>query len=103
MTVIYEVTAIVRDDLIETYEQYMRSRHIPDLLATGSFVGASFWRSEDGRYRMCYEAATQEDLDEYLNRHAEGLRADLRSRFPDGVKLSREVWNVIEKFDRAKL
>lgn len=98
MTVIYEITATVRDDLMESYERYMSSKHIPDLMSTGCFVGATFSRSEIARYRIWYTAASQDDLDRYLNQNASRLRDDLRSHFPNGVEPSREVWNMIEEF-----
>ena len=93
--VIYEITAIVRAEIVEEYEKYMRERHIPDLLATGYFRRAFFTRSSENRYRIQYHANNQEDLDKYLNSQAERLRADFLKHFPAGVELSREVWEVI--------
>ena len=92
----YEVTAQVEPALVSTYETYMRERHIPDLLATGRFTGASFVTSAPGRYRIRYEAATQADLDAYLRDHADRLRADFAAYFPKGVLLSREVWTALQ-------
>jgi hypothetical protein len=98
MTVIYEITAHVRGDLCEAYERYMRGQHIPDLLATGYFVSASFTRSVEGRYRISYALRAQETLNEYLAREAPRLRGDFESHFPEGVELTREVWSVIKEF-----
>jgi hypothetical protein len=93
--VTYEVTATVREDLCAAYERYMRERHIPDLLATGAFSGASFGRSTPGRYRMRYEAWSRGDLDRYLAEHAPLLREHVQEVFPEGVTLTREEWNVL--------
>ncbi len=93
--VTYEVTATVREDLSEAYERYMRERHIPDLLATGAFAGASFARSTPGRYRMRYEAKSRAELERYLVEHAPLLRDHVQQVFPDGVTLTREEWTVI--------
>ncbi len=95
-TVIYEITAVVAPELIEKYEKYMREQHIPDLLATGYFRAAKFTRSGDNRYRIFYEAHNQESLDKYLEMEAPHLRADFSAHFPTGVKLSREIWQVVE-------
>jgi hypothetical protein len=100
VTVIYEITAAVNDDLIEAYELYMRDHHIPDLMATGLFTKATFSRSQPGRYRICYDASGQELLDEYLSQHAARLREDLKSHFPAGVELAREIWKVVEVFEK---
>ena len=95
-TVIYEITAVVRAGLIEEYETYMRGRHIPDLLATGYFSGAAFTRSGENRYRIRYEALSQKALDDYLDNEAERLRGDFLAHFPDGIELSREVWENLQ-------
>jgi hypothetical protein len=101
MTVTYEVTAIVREDLCDAYETYMRTQHIPDVLRTGQFESAILARSSGGRYRIRYEAASRESLDRYLAENARDLRQDFTSHFPDGIELSREEWDVIESFDTA--
>lgn len=90
----YEVTAIVRADLVEEYESYML-RHIAEVLATGKFAAASFARASGGRYRARYEAADQQSLDRYLADDTARLRADFSMHFPTGVELSREVWETI--------
>ncbi len=91
----YEVTAVVRADLADAYESYMR-RHIAHVLGTGKFRAATFARSGAGRYRTRYEAADQVSLDRYLAEDASALRADFSKHFPEGIELSREVWDTIE-------
>jgi hypothetical protein len=98
--IIYEVTAVVEARLAEAYERYMRQHHIPDVLASGCFQSADFASAAPGRYRMRYEASTDEDLERYLATHAARLREDAASRFPEGVVLSREVWTVIQSWSR---
>ena len=97
--IIYEVTAIVEARLVETYERYMREHHIPDVLASGCFQSADLASAAPGRYRMRYEASTDEDLERYLATHAARLREDFASRFPEGVALSREVWTAVQRWD----
>lgn len=97
-TVIYEITAIVREVLIADYEEYMTRTHIPDLMATGSFAAASFSRSVSGRYRIRYEATSRELLDIYLRDHASRLREDMIRTFPEGIELNREEWEVLAAF-----
>lgn len=92
----YEVTAELDPARAEAYERYMRETHIPEVLATGCFRAATFARAAPGRYRTCYVAATQADLDRYLDQHASALRADYAAHFPSGVTLTREVWVTVE-------
>ena len=97
-TVIYEITTSVRAELVERYEDYMRQRHIPDLLATGYFHSAAFTGSAaaPGRYRVRYEAHDQKSLDKYLSNDADRLRGDFMAHFPEGVEIAREVWKVLQ-------
>lgn len=99
--VIYEITAAVRSDLIKKYEEYMRKRHIPDLLATGYFSGAYFMRSKENRYRIQYLAHDQTALDNYLKNDAEQLRADFLAHFSEGVEIIREIWSVLEAWEET--
>ncbi|MBK8813479.1 MAG: DUF4286 family protein [Acidobacteria bacterium] len=95
--IIYEITTKVRSDLIEDYEQYMRRRHIPELLATGYFSGAKFTRSGN-RYRIQYETSA---LDGYLAHDAARLRADFLEHFPKGVEVERETWEIVETWTKV--
>ena len=94
--IIYEITATVSADLIETYEKYMLSQHIPDLLATGFFAGAKMARAGENRYRIQYEAFDQTALNDYLATEAARLREDFIGHFPDGVEVVRENWEVLQ-------
>ena len=96
--IIYEITAKVRADLIETYEEYMRETHIPDLLETEFFSGAKFTRSANGSYRIQYEAHDRAALDEYLKKDAPRLREDFLAHFPFGIEIEREIWEVVQIF-----
>jgi hypothetical protein len=101
-TVICEITAVVRENLVEAYEKYMRGRHIPDLLATKYFRAAYFTRTLDNRYRIQYHAIDEAALNEYLKTEAERLRADFSAHFPEGVEVVREIWEVAEAWDANK-
>ncbi|MCU0636654.1 MAG: DUF4286 family protein [Gemmatimonadaceae bacterium] len=94
--IVYEVTALVRPELAATYEAYLRTEHIPDLLATGCFVSARLTQAGIGRYRISYDVADTASLDRYMAEHAARLRAEVRERFPDGLSLERDVWTVMQ-------
>jgi hypothetical protein len=96
--IVYQVAAKIDPDLVERFEQYMREKHIADVLATGAFLGASFESSGVGRYRTRYMAETQDALDNYLTDFAPRLRDDVVANFPTGTEFSREFWVVLEMF-----
>jgi hypothetical protein len=102
MSILYEVTAVVRADLAESYERYLIEEHIPALLATGYFTGAAVARYEPGRFRISYEAPTQGDLDAYMANDGPRLRADGQKHFPLGVSLSREVWELRQRWNAER-
>lgn len=94
----YEITAAVSEALIGEYESYMIGRHIPDVLATGCFTGASVARGEPGEYRISYLASDRATLDRYFADHAPWLRDHFSTQFPSGVTLSRHVWQTLEEW-----
>jgi Domain of unknown function (DUF4286) len=97
----YEVTVDVAAEIIDQYVAYILIRHIPDLLATGCFVGAEFAQAGENRFRQRYLAFSREDLDRYLADHAVRLREDMARRFPIGTALTREVWDVLKSWGGA--
>lgn len=96
---IYEITALVDENLSEDFEDFMRTRHIPDVIATREFISAIFVRSSPGRYRVYYLAKDRAALNRYLEEHSPRLRTDVAARFPTGVTISRENWEVVASFD----
>lgn len=96
----YEVTVEVADALVERYLEFMRSHHIPRILATGCFSHAEFNRATETRFRQRFLADTLVELERYLEAFAPGLRADYAKHFPEGTQLTREIW---EELDRWKV
>lgn len=96
--VTYEVTTVVADSLRNKYELFMTRTHIPELLATGFFLGASLTSSSGGRYRARYECMSQATLDMYFAEAAPQLRGNFNAKFPDGVQVEREVWTVLQSW-----
>ncbi len=94
-SVIYEIHAVVRADLCEAWEEYMRSQHVAEVVAAGGFTGATLERGIAGQYRVRYLAPDRGRLDTYRRDAAPALRDDALARFPEGVELAREVWDVV--------
>lgn len=92
--IVYTVNAVVEDSLVESYESYMITRHIPDVLSTGLFTGATIARSESGTYRIDYRFADKATFDRYIANHAAELRDHFNQSFPEGVELTRSLWEI---------
>jgi hypothetical protein len=91
----YEVTVDLGEDLVERFVDYMQTRHIPQILATGCFAHAEFDRASETRFRQRYLAVALADLERYLEHHAPALREDHAKHFPTGTKLVREIWEEV--------
>lgn len=92
--VTYEVSVFIDPALAERFERYMLDRHIPEVLATGCFTGATLERSSPGEYRTRYEAAADSDVDRYLAQYTADLRADFVAHFPE-ARASRARWTAL--------
>ncbi|MFZ1699535.1 MAG: DUF4286 family protein [Pyrinomonadaceae bacterium] len=90
----YEITATVPAETLDAYDQYMIGQHIADVMATGCFTGATYYR-DGARRRTTYEAMDQESLDRYLKNDADRLRRHFAEQFHDSVTLTREVWEAM--------
>ena len=92
----YEVQVDVPADSGEAFTAYMVRKHIPEIFATGCFVGISFERAAATRFRTCYRAHRREELDRYLLDHAPAFRSDFLLHFPEGAKVRRELWESLQ-------
>lgn len=95
MILSYEVVVDVVEEVAAAFETYMREKHIPEILETGCFVGASFERAAPTRFRTSYRGS-QAGLDRYLAEHAAGFREDFMKHFPSGAVPSRNVWAPVQ-------
>jgi hypothetical protein len=96
--VTYEVVADVRADLVDEYAHFMEQEHIPDVLGTGWFLGASLERAGVTTFRTRYVAASQRRLDAYLGSDTARLRAMFLAKFPEGVALTRTQWVAVHEW-----
>ena len=84
---LYNVTVGIDKDSEDEWLQYMREKHIKDVLDTGLFVGYKLYRvlhdQEDGTisYSVQYFAKTIEDVQQYLETFAPALIEEHRKKF----------------------
>ncbi len=95
----YEVTVDVEPAMAAGFETYMRRTHIPEIAATECFIRIRFDRASETRFRTCYHARSEADLNRYLAEHADGLRGDFARRYPRGVAVTRETWTEQEVWE----
>lgn len=100
--ILYEVSVEVRADLCSAFEDYMRGKHLPEILATGCFAYIRFDQASETMYRTCYQAESVEDYERYLNQHASAMRADFMQHFPEGCVPSRQVFRELFQLHRGQ-
>lgn len=101
---IYSVDIIIAHPRAAEWEEWMRSRHVPDVLATGCFRRAWMLRSAEADtathrgYRMLYELEDEGALERYRSQHAAFLQQEHLERYAGDYEASRTVHDVIETF-----
>lgn len=84
---LYNVTVGVDKDIEEEWLQYMREKHIKDVLNTGLFVESKMYKvlhdQDDGTisYSIQYFARSIEDIQQYLEVFAPVLIEQHRKKF----------------------
>ena len=93
--VTYQVSATGDEAVADKYEEYMKSKHLRDVLASGCFASATLERGGAGKYRTQFRARNRHDVDRYLRDHTEALQKDFAEHFPAGVQLARDIWEEL--------
>jgi len=84
--VIYNVTVIIEEDVEQEWLQWMKEKHIPDVMKTGYFLDNKICKilaeSEGGiSYAVQYSCTSMADLDEYQEKHAPTLQKEHTDKY----------------------
>lgn len=99
---IYNVTINVEDEIHDAWLEWMKNRHIPDMLATGKFLEAKMSRvqvqEERGgtTYSIQYGLPDSATLQAYYKEDAERLRQDGENRFAGKFVAFRTELEVVD-------
>jgi hypothetical protein len=101
--ILYNVTVSIDPEIGEEWLQWMRTRHIPDVMATRCFLESRISRihgEEEGglTYSIMYLCQDQSKMDEYSNLHAPRLQKEHSERFTGKFAAFRTFLSVIEVF-----
>lgn len=100
LTVIYEVNLSVDADVIESFDEWLH-QHMQEMLAIPGFISASTSLpdvSDENRKHRCvqYRLSDQASLDDYLEHHAERMRAKADLEFEGKYTASRRILSVAQ-------
>ena len=85
--ILYNVTVNIDPEVHDEWVQWMKTKHIPDVLATGMFTENRFLRvlnTEEGEgvtYSIQYTAPSMEHYEQYRSVFAPALQAEHTDRY----------------------
>jgi len=100
---IYNVTTNVHESIQKEWLQWMKEKHIPNMLETGKFSNAKMSQvlinEEMGgvTYSVQYTTDSLETLHEYYNENATKLREEATALFKDKIVAFRTELKVISE------
>jgi len=100
---IYNVTISIDPQIEQEWLQWMRQKHISDVLNTNCFLECKLSRvhgEEDHglTYSSMYLANTKEDYERYVKEFAPALRKDFNDKFQGHFASFRTTLTVVEHF-----
>lgn len=102
--IIYNVTINIENSIHDTCLSWLKTDHIPKVLATGNFIEAKLTRvlvEEDMggiTYSVQYRAHSRESLERYYKNDADRLRLEGLQKFADKMLAFRTELEIIEEF-----
>ncbi len=97
--IIYNVTINIENDVREEWLQWMKQKHIPDVMATGYFTENKICKvlvdEEQGTtYSIQYTCANLKDLEDYRREHAPRLQKEVSDKYANKFVAFRTVMEV---------
>lgn len=100
--IIYNVTTQVNWKIHEAWLAWMKTEHIPEVLATGLFTHHRLLRlievdeTEGPTYAVQYFTSVREKYEQYISSHAKDLREKVLLKWGDQVFAFRSLMEVVE-------
>lgn len=101
--IIYNVTVNIDADVHDEWLEWMRSKHIPDVMSTGCFIESKISRihgEEQGgmSYAIQYISPTQDKFDVYQQLFAPKLQHEHTSKYQGKFAAFRTILSIVEEF-----
>jgi hypothetical protein len=98
--IIYNVTVNIENDVREEWLNWMKSKHIPDVISTGYFIDYKICKvlvdEEQGTtYSIQYSCESHEKLQEYQKLHAPRLQKEVADKYANKFVAFRTLLEVI--------
>ena len=94
----YQVKISVDARIEEDFIQWMKTQHVPDVIATGLIKSFQILQPQIGEehcYYFHYHFTNQQDFDQYTKVFGPKLKADVLERYPNQFEAQRQVFDWI--------
>ena len=98
--IIYNVTVNIDHSVHDEWLEWMKTKHIPDVMSTGFFLENKICKilvdEESGvSYSIQYTCADMSDLQEYQKQHAPRLQKEHSKKYKDKFVAFRTLLEVV--------
>ena len=99
--ILYNVTVNIDDSVHDEWLEWMRSKHIPDVLSTGLFTESKLYRirteneEEGNTYSIQYFLRSMDDYKIYQKEYAEKLQFEHTEKFKDKFVAFRTIMELV--------
>lgn len=105
MMLVYNVTVKVDHQIADEWLEWMRTIHIPNVLATGAFnkcrLSKLDMKEDDGvTYVFQYDCFSEDDLNRYMIHDAPTLQKEVIDKYATRFVAFRTILNVVEEIYR---
>jgi predicted transport protein len=93
---IYNVTVNIDNSVHDEWLEYMRTKHIGDVVNTGCFLSGEIFRimveeQQGTSYSIQYRCENMETLQRYMNNFAPALQKEVKEKYGDKFVAFRTV------------
>lgn len=97
---IYNVTVKIDNSVHDEWLEWMKSKHIPDVLATNMFAEAKILRvltgeTDGSTYAIQYSCDDPKNIDEYQNNFAAALQKEHSEKYRDKFVAFRSIMKEV--------
>ena len=101
--IIYNLTFSVNDDIKDKWLKWMRTEHIPEVMACGIFTKAKISHiiatvDSDNTFAIAYSCSSMKELHRYQIKFAEKLQKKHTLIFGNKAVVFRTLMEIIEEF-----
>ncbi len=98
---IYNVTINIKKDVEQEWFNWMKEKHLPDVIATGYFKAYKTFKiiipsgiADESTYIIQYECDELEQYHQYIEKESARLQGEHQSKFPGKFTAARAVLQV---------